>query len=83
MLSSTVFLSHLIFQFHVCGFVDLAVAIGFILLNEAAKSTTEAHKGRNKVMAIAGIALVAIFFSALKSIFRAKYQGYPYSFLFK
>lgn len=63
--------------------LNLAVAIGFILLNEAAKSTTEAHKGRNKVMAIAGIALVAIFFSALKSIFRAKYQGYPYSFLFK
>lgn len=63
--------------------LNLAVAIGFIMLNEAAKSTNEQQKGRNKVMAIAGIVLVAIFFSALKSIFRAKYQGYPYSFLFK
>ncbi|XP_055357941.1 tumor suppressor candidate 3-like [Paramacrobiotus metropolitanus] len=63
--------------------LNLAVAIGFILLNEAAKSTNEQHRGRNKVMAIAGIVLVGIFFSALKSIFRAKYQGYPYSFLFK
>ncbi|OQV20681.1 Magnesium transporter protein 1 [Hypsibius exemplaris] len=63
--------------------LNLAVAIGFVMLNEAAKSTTESQKGRNKVMAIAGIILVAVFFSALKSIFRAKYQGYPYSFLFK
>lgn len=63
--------------------LNLAVAIGFILLNEAAKSTIEQHRSRNKVMAIAGIVLVGIFFSALKSIFRAKYQGYPYSFLFK
>lgn len=32
------------------------------------------------VMAIAGLVLVGIFFSALKSIFRAKYQGYPYRY---
>nr|KAG5711641.1 hypothetical protein BaRGS_016823 [Batillaria attramentaria] len=35
------------------------------------------------LMALAGLGCVAIFFSLLLSIFRSKYQGYPYSFLFK
>lgn len=35
------------------SFADLAVAVGFILLNEAAKSTTEQHRARNKGMVAA------------------------------
>uniref|UniRef100_A0A1I7X6Q7 U1-type domain-containing protein n=1 Tax=Heterorhabditis bacteriophora TaxID=37862 RepID=A0A1I7X6Q7_HETBA len=34
------------------------------------------------VMVYVGLGLVVIFFSLLLSIFRSKYRGYPYSFLF-
>ncbi|CAF1000169.1 unnamed protein product [Adineta steineri] len=60
--------------FGVCG--------GMILLNEAPKLT--GYTGKRKAMtAVLGILMVVFFFSFLLSVFRAKYQGYPYSFLIK
>lgn len=57
-----------------------ATVLGMILLNEPIKYTNES--GMKKVMAVGGIAMVTFFFSMTLSIFRSKYQGYPYSLLF-
>jgi len=58
------------------------VCAGMILLNEAPKLTGQTGK-RKAMMAVLGILMVVFFFSFLLSVFRAKYQGYPYSFLIK
>uniref|UniRef100_A0A672H689 Dolichyl-diphosphooligosaccharide--protein glycosyltransferase subunit MAGT1 n=1 Tax=Salarias fasciatus TaxID=181472 RepID=A0A672H689_SALFA len=58
---------------------NAAITLGIVLLCEAA--TSELDIGKRKIMCVAGIALVMLFFSWLLSIFRAKYHGYPYSFL--
>ncbi|KAK7503814.1 hypothetical protein BaRGS_00004937 [Batillaria attramentaria] len=55
-----------------------SVVVGFLLLNEA--HTMKGDAGKRRIMALAGLGCVAIFFSLLLSIFRSKYQGYPYSF---
>jgi oligosaccharyltransferase complex subunit gamma len=58
------------------------ICAGMILLNEAPKLTGQ--NGKRKAMtAVLGILMVVFFFSFLLSVFRAKYQGYPYSFLIK
>uniref|UniRef100_A0A9J2PAH9 Magnesium transporter protein 1 n=1 Tax=Ascaris lumbricoides TaxID=6252 RepID=A0A9J2PAH9_ASCLU len=57
-----------------------AVTAGFILLNDAADGKGDPN--RRRIMAFIGLGLVVVFFSLLLSIFRSKYQGYPYSFLF-
>uniref|UniRef100_A0A673LZC0 Dolichyl-diphosphooligosaccharide--protein glycosyltransferase subunit MAGT1 n=1 Tax=Sinocyclocheilus rhinocerous TaxID=307959 RepID=A0A673LZC0_9TELE len=59
---------------HIVLLFNAAVTLGMVLLHEAATS--------DLVMCVAGIGLVLLFFSWLLSIFRAKYHGYPYSFLF-
>lgn len=61
--------------------LNIAIVIGMILLHEAAASKADSKK--RKIMAVIGLAIVAIFFSLLLSVFRMKAQGYPYSFLFK
>jgi len=58
-----------------------SIVIGTILMIEAPKHGLN-EKTKKKVMAISGIAMVVVFFSMILSIFRSKYQGYPYSFLF-
>lgn len=58
------------------------VCAGMILLNEAPKMRVQAGK-RQTMLAILGILMVVFFFSYILSVFRAKYQGYPYSFLIK
>jgi len=58
------------------------VSAGMILLNEAPKLTGQTGK-RKAMTAVLGILMVVFFFSFLLSVFRAKYQGYPYSFLIK
>jgi len=58
-----------------------AVTVGFILMNDAADG--KGDPGRRRIMAFVGLGLIVVFFSLLLSVFRAKYQGYPYSFLFK
>ncbi|XP_066591316.1 tumor suppressor candidate 3 [Prorops nasuta] len=58
-----------------------AVVLGMIAMTEAAARKGDVKKRR--IFAVVGLALVAIFFSLLLSIFRNKAQGYPYSLLFK
>ncbi|XP_023304759.2 tumor suppressor candidate 3 [Lucilia cuprina] len=60
--------------------LNALIFFGMVLLTEAG-SQTDQRKGR--IMAIVGLAFLAIFFSFLLSVFRSKAQGYPYSFLFK
>uniref|UniRef100_W5N8B8 Dolichyl-diphosphooligosaccharide--protein glycosyltransferase subunit MAGT1 n=1 Tax=Lepisosteus oculatus TaxID=7918 RepID=W5N8B8_LEPOC len=64
---------------HIVLLFNSAVTLGMVLLHEAATSDMEI--GKRKIMCVAGVALVVFFFSWLLSIFRAKYHGYPYSFL--
>ncbi|KAL1261358.1 hypothetical protein QQF64_006623 [Cirrhinus molitorella] len=65
---------------HIVLLFNAAVTLGMVLLHEAA--TSDLDIGKRKIMCVAGIGLVVLFFSWLLSIFRAKYHGYPYSFLF-
>ncbi|KAF1473513.1 MAGT1 protein, partial [Regulus satrapa] len=55
---------------------DGGVTLGMVLLHEAA--TSDMDVGKRKIMCIAGIGLVVLFFSWLLSVFRSKYHGYPY-----
>ncbi|XP_016110477.1 magnesium transporter protein 1-like [Sinocyclocheilus grahami] len=64
---------------HIVLLFNAAVTLGMVLLHEAA--TSDLDVGKRKIMCVAGIGLVVLFFSWLLSIFRAKYHGYPYSFL--
>ncbi|KAJ8254891.1 hypothetical protein GJAV_G00198520 [Gymnothorax javanicus] len=64
---------------HIVLLFNAAVTLGMVLLHEAA--TSDMDIGKRKIMCVAGISLVVLFFSWLLSIFRAKYHGYPYSFL--
>ncbi|XP_053284442.1 magnesium transporter protein 1 isoform X2 [Pleuronectes platessa] len=64
---------------HIVLLFNAAVTMGIVLLCEAA--TSDIDIGKRKIMCVAGIGLVMLFFSWLLSIFRAKYHGYPYSFL--
>jgi len=57
-----------------------AVTAGFILMNDAVDGKGDPSKRR--IMAFVGLGMVVVFFSLLLSVFRSKYQGYPYSFLF-
>jgi hypothetical protein len=55
---------------------DAAIALGMILMTEAAS-----HKGdvrKRRILSIVGLVLVATFFSLVLSIFRSKAHGYPY-----
>ncbi|XP_039265417.1 dolichyl-diphosphooligosaccharide--protein glycosyltransferase subunit TUSC3-like [Styela clava] len=66
---------------HIIMGINAAIAVGFIILNEAAKTKMDISKRR--MIAMAGLGMVVFFFSLLLSIFRQKYQGYPYSFLIR
>ena len=49
----------------------------------AAGGNTVQDAGKRRVMVIGALVAITVFFSLLLSIFRQKYQGYPYSFLFR
>lgn len=66
---------------YIVMFMYVAVTVGFIMLNEAIEIKSDATKKR--VLACVGLAIVVAFFSLILSVFRSKYGGYPYSFLFK
>lgn len=79
---------------HIIFALNLVIAGGFICLIEAMKpkgASSGAGKAAGKALgkktaqflAVVGLLLVAVFFSWMMSIFRAKSPGYPYSFLFK
>jgi len=70
----------LVVETYIVMFLNAMIVLGMILLTESG-SQSDQRKGR--IMAIAGLTLVAVFFSFLLSVFRSKAQGYPYSFLFK
>jgi len=60
-----------------------AITVGFILMIDAADKKAGGDAGKRRVTACVGLGIVVVCFSLLLSIFRSKYQGYPYSFLFK
>jgi len=62
-------------------FLNAAVVMGMILLNGV--NNMEGEAGKKRIVAMVGLGMVALFFSLLLSVFRNKYQGYPYSFLVK
>lgn len=61
--------------------LNIAVVGGFIMMSEA--NVLKGDPGKKRILALVGLGCVAVFFSLLLSIFRSKYSGYPYSFLFK
>lgn len=65
--------------------MNVAVTIGMILMTDSMRSVRSVviDGRKRKMMAIIGLAMVAIFFSLLLSTFRKKSYGYPYSLLFK
>ncbi|CAD5214382.1 unnamed protein product [Bursaphelenchus okinawaensis] len=58
------------------------ISLGMIFLNESTSGKLADQPGKRRFFCYAGIGLVVIFFSLLLSVFRSKYQGYPYHFLF-
>lgn len=70
----------LMIETYIVMFLNAMIVLGMIMLTESG-SEPDIKKGR--LMAIAGLILVAVFFSLILSVFRSKAQGYPYSFLFK
>ncbi|XP_017859923.1 PREDICTED: tumor suppressor candidate 3 [Drosophila arizonae] len=70
----------LVVETYIVMFLNAMIVLGMILLIES--GTPKAHN-RNRMMAMAGLVLLTVFFSFLLSVFRSKAQGYPYSFLFK
>ncbi|KAK6168370.1 hypothetical protein SNE40_020920 [Patella caerulea] len=65
-----------IMETYIVMLLNTAVVVGFIMLNEAHTMKSDGRKKR--IMALVGLGCVAIFFSLLLSVFRSKYQGYPY-----
>ena len=58
-----------------------AITVGFVLMNERFAFFDD--MGISKVTPIVGLGMVVVVFGYLLSIFRMKYGGYPYSFLFR
>uniref|UniRef100_A0AC35U474 Magnesium transporter protein 1 n=1 Tax=Rhabditophanes sp. KR3021 TaxID=114890 RepID=A0AC35U474_9BILA len=70
---------------YIVAILYAAVAVGFIILNEAAaprKTATNIPVNKN-ILALTGLFIVIVFFSLLLSVFKMKNRGYPYSFLFQ
>ena len=59
----------------------ILISVGVVLMGD--KFTILEDIGIQKYAPLAGLAIVVLTFGYLLSIFRMKYQGYPYSFLFK
>lgn len=57
------------------------ISAGMVLMNE--KFAVFEEMGVQKYTPMIGLAMVVLIFGYLLSIFRMKYQGYPYSFLFR
>ncbi|XP_014663863.1 PREDICTED: tumor suppressor candidate 3-like [Priapulus caudatus] len=73
--------SQFIIETYIVMVLNASVVFGIVLLNEAASGKGEV--GKRRIIAIVGLGIVAFFFSLILSVFRSKYQGYPYSFLIK
>lgn len=80
--------SQFVVETHIIFALNLVISVGFICLIESMKLKRGGGSkllGRKTAQSVAvvGLLLVAVFFSWMMSIFRAKSPGYPYSFLFK
>lgn len=71
----------LIAETYIVIFLYSLICVGFVLLNERALEQEDIKKKR--IFTVIGAVMVIVFFSLLLSVFRSKYHGYPYSFLFK
>lgn len=67
--------TYIVFGLYAC------ICIGFVFLNEKAMEQDNLKKKR--IFTVIGFIMIIVFFSLILSIFRNKYHGYPYSFLFK
>ncbi|XP_045763044.1 tumor suppressor candidate 3 [Maniola jurtina] len=78
-----------VLESYIVAILNCAVVVGMILMIEAAGGVkgTDSQRPqegkRRRFQSVVGLVLVCVFFSLLLSVFRAKTQGYPYSFLFK
>ncbi|PAA92052.1 hypothetical protein BOX15_Mlig028467g3 [Macrostomum lignano] len=64
-------------------YIMYAAIVGSVVLLNEAHLSSKIDASKRKVIALSGIGIFAIFFSFLLSIFRSKYNGYPYSFMFR
>ncbi|XP_076799649.1 dolichyl-diphosphooligosaccharide--protein glycosyltransferase subunit TUSC3-like [Clavelina lepadiformis] len=71
----------LVAETHLVMLINAAIVVGFALLSEVHNPEMEVSKRR--VFAIGGLVMVVFFFSLLISVFRRKYQSYPYSLLIR
>jgi len=55
------------------------VTAGVVILNDVSSYKTDS--GKKKLLMIVGLGLVVVSFSFLLSVFRSKYQGYPYKII--
>lgn len=62
--------------------LNSAVVMGMIMMTDAA-GRKNCDVRMRQILVCVGLAIVAIFFSVILSIFRSKAHSYPYSFLFK
>ncbi|CAB3220804.1 unnamed protein product [Arctia plantaginis] len=78
-----------VLESYIVAILNGAVVVGMILMIEAAGGIKSdvvrapSEGKRRRFQSVVGLVLVCVFFSLLLSVFRAKTQGYPYSFLFK
>jgi len=72
----------LIAETYIVIFLYALICVGFVLLNEKALEQEDDVK-KKRIFTVIGAVMVIVFFSLLLSVFRSKYHGYPYSFLFK
>ena len=57
------------------------IVVGMIMVTDA--NVKKGHVSKRRMFAIIGIALIAVFYSFILSIFRSKADGYPFSFLLR
>ena len=79
-----------VLESYIVAVLNASVVIGMIIMIESAggvkgssESRPQVDGKRRRFQSVVGLVLVCVFFSLLLSVFRAKTQGYPYSFLFK
>ncbi|CAI5446337.1 unnamed protein product [Caenorhabditis angaria] len=85
----------LVAETYIVAALYCVITVGFICINEAADVSNNDKNKQNKskglfaqfnlhpnTLAIIGLVAICVFFSFLLSVFRSKYRGYPYSFLF-
>ncbi|ESO05482.1 hypothetical protein HELRODRAFT_77505, partial [Helobdella robusta] len=68
--------SQFIVESYIVIFLNAAIVGGMFMLSEVGENKKDS--GKKKFYALCGLAVVAIFFSFMLSIFKVKHRGYPY-----